>query len=70
MATLPVVTREYWVEAERAVKDHSRIIGYGVWHFDHGRHRIALFRVARKGGWEVALHLANTLRDDKNNGIV
>lgn len=59
---------KYWVEAQRAVKDHNKVIGYGVWHFnDHGgRECIKRFAATRKGGWQVALHLANTLRDDLN----
>jgi hypothetical protein len=59
---------KYWVEAQKAVKDSTKVIGYGVWHFNEhgGRERVELFRVTRKGGYGVALYLANTLRDDLN----
>jgi hypothetical protein len=59
---------KYWVEADRAVKDHTKVIGYGVWHDNEGQRRecVQRFAVTRKGGWEVALYLANTLRDDLN----
>jgi len=62
---------EYWVEADRAVKGGLRVIGYGVWHIsDHaGRECVKRFSVNRKGGAEVALYLANTLRDDLNNNV-
>lgn len=60
----------YWVEARTAVK-HNAVISYGVWHNNGGKRRecIGKFSVSRKGGWQVALHLANTLRDDMNDGI-
>jgi len=58
---------EYWVQVKRAVQDHSRVIGYGVHHYvGHHPECVKLFSVSRNGGWEVALHLANTLRDDLN----
>lgn len=59
---------KYWVEADRAVKDYSRVIGYSVWHISEagGRQCVHRFSVNRWGGVEVALHLANTLRDDFN----
>ena len=61
----------YWVEATRAVRDYNRVIGYGVWCIteESGRTRVHNFSVTRNGGWQVALHLANTLRDDLNAGI-
>lgn len=61
----------YWVEADKAVKDHGKVIGYGVWRFAAagGRECVERFSATRKGGAEVALHLANTLRDDLNKNI-
>ena len=66
--TLP---RGYWVEAEFAIKSR-RLMAYGVWHIDTAGARTLKrsFSTNRKGGWEVALYLANTLRDDLNGGIL
>ena len=60
----------FWVEAHKAVKNDA-VIAYGVWHNNGGKRRecVHKFSVSRKGGWQVALHLANTLRDDMNAGI-
>lgn len=59
---------EFWVEADKALLDHNKVIGYGVWHINAkgGRECVKRFSVTRKGGWEVALYLANTMRDDLN----
>jgi hypothetical protein len=61
--------KKYWVEADRAVKDRNKVIGYSVWHQNNGRQRVRKFAISRKGGADVALHLANMLRDDMNNGV-
>lgn len=59
---------KYWVEADRAVKDHAKVIGYSVWNFNAagGRECVKRFVANRCGGWQVALHLANIMRDDLN----
>jgi hypothetical protein len=56
----------YWVEARGSVKDALKVISYGVWYKNAigARECVKRFSVARKGGREVALHLANKLRDD------
>ena len=59
---------KFWVEADCAVQDSGRVIGYAVWHINDkgGREPVRRFSVTRKGGWEVALYLANELRDELN----
>ena len=66
-----MATPEYWVEADKAVKDRTHVIGYGVWHIStaEGRKCVERFSASRNGGAEVALHLANTRRDDLNSGL-
>ncbi len=61
---------KYWVEARTNVKEPAKVISYGVWHKNAKGTRECLkhFSVARRGGWDVALYLANTLRDDLNAG--
>lgn len=61
---------EYWVEARKAIKS-DELMSYGVWHINAAgaRERVNSFSVNRRGGWEVALYLANTLRDDLNAKI-
>jgi hypothetical protein len=61
--------KEYWVECDRAVKNHAKVIGYGVWHHSKtaGRECVKRFAITRKGGADVALYLANTMRDDLNS---
>lgn len=65
--------KPYWVEADRAVKDHTRVIGYSVWKSTEasGRYgeKVRKFAISRTRSTHVALHLANTLRDDLNAGI-
>jgi hypothetical protein len=65
------VTAPYWVEAEKAVKNPSRVIGYSVvCHTEEeGRTYLRTFYCRHKGH-DVALHLANMMRDDLNAGIV
>jgi hypothetical protein len=59
---------EYWVEARTTLHDNNRLMSYGVHHINAkgARECVKRFSVNRKGGWEVALYLANTLRDDLN----
>lgn len=59
---------KYWVEARTAIKS-GRIMSYSVWTDNDGtkREKVGEFSVTRKGGWEVALYLANALRDDLNS---
>jgi hypothetical protein len=61
---------EYWVECSTAIRT-DKPMNYGVWHFSKtaGRECVHKFSVHRDGGAEVALYLANTLRDDLNAGI-
>lgn len=65
-----MVEREYWVEARTAIKS-GKLMSYGVWHINDvgARECVNRFSVTRKGGFEVALYLANTLRDDLNQKI-
>jgi len=62
----------HWVEADRAVRNPDRIIGYSVWRFiiENGkpirRKCVRRYPIRRGCGWQVALHLANALRDDLN----
>lgn len=62
--------QKFWVEARTAIRT-GNVMSYGVWHNNDGQRRecIKKFSVSRAGGWQVALHLANTLRDDLNNKI-
>jgi len=59
----------YWVEAKTAVKT-GKVIGYSVVckTEEEGRTYLKTFR-CQDGGWQVALHLANMMRDDLNAGI-
>jgi len=61
---------KYWVEAKLAVKDRTKVIGYGVWHIDEkgARTCVHLYSASRKHGADCALYLANLARDDLNNG--
>lgn len=61
----------YWVEARCACKDHSRVIGYGVWWINPkgARECVKLWKVTKRQPWDIALYLANLLRDDLNAGI-
>lgn len=61
---------KFWVEARTAICT-SKLMSYQVWTIKDvgGRTCVGKFSVHRKGGWEVALYLANTLRDDLNAGI-
>ena len=61
---------KFWTEARCAIKT-GNVMSYDVWQINDlgARTRVHKFSVSRKGGWEVALHLANTLRDDLNAGI-
>lgn len=68
--------KQFWVEAKKAVKDNSRVIGYTVWKATDasGRYgesvRTFSVRIGRNPvSAAVALHLANTLRDDLNSDI-
>jgi hypothetical protein len=65
------LTKQYWVEARTAVKDHRKVIGYGVWHINANgaRECVQKFSVNRTGTELAALYLARTLRDDLNNGV-
>ncbi len=71
MSTEMMMETEFWVEADLAVKDRSKVIGYSVWHINQagGRENVHDFTATRKGGAMVALHLANTMRDDLNSGV-
>jgi hypothetical protein len=65
--------RNHWVEAQRAVKDPSRVIAYRVWRPTAADSRygevVGTFSVARKEGPAIALYLANMMRDDLNANI-
>lgn len=60
------MTDPYWVEARTALKT-GRVMAYAVWTDNDGERReeVHRFPIVR-GNWQVALHLANTLRDDLN----
>jgi hypothetical protein len=62
---------QYWIEARTSIKTPDRVMSYGVWHINDvgARERVGNFATARKGGWVIALHLANKLRDDFNAEI-
>jgi hypothetical protein len=64
-------TPPYWVEAQTAVKNPARVIGYSVVckTEEEGRTYLRTFSISRIRSWQVALHLANTMRDDLNAGI-
>ncbi len=59
----------YWVECHRTPKRRN-INGYAV---IDGQKKApvenGVFLNLKHGGWEVALHLANTMRDDLNKSI-
>lgn len=59
---------KYWTEARTAIKT-DKVMSYSVWHINDlgARECVHKFSVHRKGGWQVAYYLANTLRDDLNN---
>lgn len=70
------MNKPYWVEAKRAVKDHTKVIGYTVWRATDasGRYGECVHVFAVRLGRnptppEVALYLANLMRDDLNAGI-
>lgn len=67
------MTNQYWVEADKAVKDHSRVIGYSVWKAtdESGRYgeRIKQWRIGGPRTSDIALFLANGMRDNLNMGI-
>jgi hypothetical protein len=62
--------QEYWVEARTAIYSKN-LMSYGVWHVNDAgaRECVHKFSTKRKGGWKVALYLANALRDDLNAKI-
>jgi hypothetical protein len=58
---------EFWVEADLAVKDHSRVIGYSVWHISWtgARECVRKYSANRRGALKC-LDLANARRDALN----
>jgi hypothetical protein len=61
--------KPYWVEADVAVKDYSRVISYSVRTGGGAGERVKSFRISKRCGCAVALSLANQLRDDLNAGL-
>ena len=64
--------KPYWVEVKRAAKDRRRVIGYTVFKADDGNRYgkvIKNWPITKTRSAEVALFLANGLRDDLNAGI-